>query len=320
MCRVRRLFALLPIVAAAASSGCHSSDSGDCDPCGDNYVVNADIWASPEGDMFIAGYRGMQQGLLRRFDNGAWVPIYEGGHSLQSMWGTSSQDFFVLDLDATVLHYDHGTWETWALSSPDGGAPVGQAWALWGSANDDLFVAGWGGAILHFDGTAWAPMTTPTTARLKSLWGSAHDNVIAVGDQGTILHFDGAAWSLVPSPTTAQLNAVWGAAADNVFIVGETTLESAHVILHYDGHAVTTMHEGDKALLGIHGTGPDRVYAVGARRNESSVTGGAFRFDGTSWIEQSVGVGQFLWDVWVNPDGSYVVVGPDDTIVKRIGK
>ena len=319
MCRARRLLALLPVLAAVASTGCHSSGSGNCDPCGDNYVVNADIWASPEGDLFVAGYRG-QKGLLRRFDSGTWVPIYEGGHSLRAMWGTSSQDFFVLDLFATVLHYNHGTWETWTLSGPDGGPAIGQAWAMWGSANDDLFVAGTEGTILHFDGTSWAPMTTPTTTRLKGLWGSAHDNVMAVGDQGTILHFDGAVWFLVDSPTTAALNAVWGATADNVFIVGEVTPETSHIILHFDGGAVTTLHEGDKALLGIHGSGPDRVYAVGARRNESSVTGCAFRFDGTAWSEQPVGVGQFLWDVWVNPDGSYFVVGPEDTIVKRTGR
>jgi len=316
MCGARRLVALLSTLAAVASAGC-GAGSSTCG-CGEDYVVNADIWASPDGDLFIAGYRG-QQGLLRRFDGGTWISLYEGSHSLNTMWGTSSQDFFVLDIYATVLHYDHGSWQTWDLGGRDGGAGMSQTWAMWGSANDDLFVAGWDGSILHFDGTVWAPMASPTTARLNGLWGSAHDNVIAVGDQGTILRFDGAVWSLVPSNSTAQLNAVWGAAPDNVFIAGEVTPEKSHVILHFDGRAVSTMHEGDKTLLGIHGTGPDRVYAVGARRNDSSVTGGAFRFDGTAWSEQPVGVGQFLWDVWVNPDGSYIVVGPEDTIVKRTG-
>jgi len=27
-----------------------------------------------------------------------------------------------------------------------------------------------------------------------------------------------------------------------------------------------------------------------------------------------------LWDVWANPDGSYIAVGPDDTIINRSGK
>jgi hypothetical protein len=163
-------------------------------------------------------------------------------------------------------------------------------------------------------------MGTPTTARLSGLWGSAHDNIIAVGQQGTILHFDGTAWSVVPSPTTASLNAVWGASADNVFIVGEIELEVSHVILHFDGATVSTMHQGEKALLGIHGSGPDRVYAVGAKRNGDSVSGGVFRFDGIGWAEVSVGVSQFLWDVWVNPDGSYIAVGPGDTVINRSGK
>ncbi len=315
MCGARRLVELLSILVALALAGCSTGRSCGC---GDDWVVNADIWASPEGDLFIAGYRG-HQGLLRRFDNGTWVPLYDGGQALTTMWGTSSQDFFLLDIYATVLHYDHGSWQTWNLAGHDGGVGMSQTSAMWGSANDDLFVAGWDGAIVHFDGTGWAPMASPTTSRLNGMWGSTRDNVIAVGDQGTILRFDGSVWSQVPSPTTAQLNAVWGAAPDDVFIAGEVTPEASHVILHFDGRTVTPMHEGDKTLLGLHGSGPDRVYAVGARRNDSSITGGAFRFDGSTWREEPVHVSQFLWDVWVNADGSYVVVGPDDTIVKRTG-
>jgi hypothetical protein len=185
---------------------------------------------------------------------------------------------------------------------------------------DDLFVAASGGVILHFDGLSWQTMSTPTSARLSGLWGSGHDNIIAVGDQGTILRFDGTAWSIVPSPTTASLNAVWGASANDVFIVGETTLEKSHVILHFDGTTVTVMHQGDKALLGLHGTDHNRVYAVGAKRNDSSVSGGIFRFDGVRWSEAPVGVSEFLWDVWVNPDGSIITVGPDDIIITRSGK
>ncbi len=310
-----RLVGPLTLIAGATWAGCGSSVKGNCDPCGDNYVVNADIWGSPDGQMFIAGYRGFQ-GLLRRFDQGTWVPIYEGGGALMSMWGTSSEDFFLVDVQATVLHYDHGTWQTWALNSgADGGLTIGQAFALWGTANDDVFVAGAGGAILHFDGVAWLPMSTPTRARIKGLWGSSHDNVIAVGDEGTILRFNSGHWYLLPSPTTAQLNAVWGAAADNVLIVGEVIPEVSHVILRFDGQAVSVVHEGDKALLGIPGSAADRSYAVGARRNDSSISGGVFRYDGATWTEQSVHVGQFLWDVWVDPDGSYTLVGPEDTIV-----
>jgi hypothetical protein len=172
---------------------------------------------------------------------------------------------------------------------------------------------------MRFDGVSWLPMSTPTTARLSALWGSGHDNIIAVGEQGTILRFDGTGWSVVPSPSTANLTAVWGASAENVFIVGEITPEVSHVILHFDGRAVTTMHQGDNALLGIHGTGPDRVYAVGAKRWGDTVTGSVFRFDGTRWSEESVGISQFLWDVWVNPDGSYIAVGPNGTILQRPG-
>lgn len=309
--------ALVLGVVASLACGC-SHRSTSC--CGDDWIVNADIWGAPEGDLFIAGYRGMETGLVKHFENGAWKTIFEGGHALSSLWGTSASDFFALDVSAipVVWHYQGGTWSSSTLGgSFDSGPGHGQARALWGTANDDLFVAGADGLIMHFDGTSWQPMSTPTTARLSGLWGTAHDNIIAVGQQGTILHFDGTAWSLVPSPTTASLNAVWGSSADNVFIVGETELEVSHTILHFDGTTVGIMHEGDMALLGIHGTGPDRVYAVGAKRSGDGISGGVFRFDGVGWNKVSVGVSQFLWDVWVGSDGGYTIVGPDDTVVSR---
>jgi len=320
MCRAMRWLAAFLVVAAVSWTSCHSSNGSDCDPCGDDWVVNADIWGAPEGDLFVAGYRG-HQGLLRRFDGSAWIPIYEGAVSFRSMWGTSAQDFYVLDLTAALLHFSSGGWEVTALAGGiDAGVPIAYAEALWGTDDDDLFVAGGGGMILHFDGVTWQPMPTPTTAALKGLWGSAHDDVLAVGDLGTILRFDGMAWSLIPSPTTADLTAVWGASADNVFIAGVVTSEVSHVILHFDGSNVTVMHEGDKALLGLHGAGPDCVYAVGAKRGSGGVSDGVFRFDGTRWHEGSAGVSQFLWDVWANPDGSYIAVGPDDTIARRSGR
>jgi hypothetical protein len=314
----RRLLALLPVIAAAAGAGCRAMGSGPCDSCGDNDVVNLDVWAAPEGDLFVAGYRA-GQGLLRRFANGAWVPFYQGGFVLTSTWGTSAQDFFVLDMYDAMLHYRHGSWETWTFALPDAGPAIGQAWALWGTANDDLFVAGLSGIILHFDGVAWQPMTSPTTNGLKGMWGTTHDNVIAVGAQGTIVRYDGAAWSLVPSPTTAELNAVWGSSATDVFIVGDTAPGIAHVILHFDGNAVTVMHEGESGLRGIHGTGPDRVFAVGGTRGVDRDSGSVLRFDGATWRAQPVAVDQRLWDVWVNPDGSAILVGPGNTIVELPG-
>jgi hypothetical protein len=315
----RRLL-VVAVAAQISAAGCDTIGGEGCDPCGDNFVVNADIWGSPDGELFIAGYRG-QNGLVRRLEMGNWVTLYQGGYPLANIWGQSSQDFFVSGgfNGTTVQRCLGGEWQAWDLgesfreSEPNGG----QGRALWGVASDDVFLAGSLGIILHFDGTSWQPMSSPTQARLTALWGTAHDNVLAVGEQGTVLRYDGTAWSILPTPTQANLRAVWGSSPDNVFIVGEVMSEVSHVILRFDGTSVTTVHEGETALLGIHGASADRVYAVGAKRTGDSISAGVFRFDGTSWSEQSIGVHEFLWDVWVNPDGSYTAVGPDDTIFQQ---
>jgi hypothetical protein len=312
-----------PCIAVETDTGASvkGQDGGvDCDPCGESYVVHADIWGSPEGDLLIAGYQGLSQGFVKRLENGTWVTLYEGSGPLTQIWGTSSEDFFVSGGGrATVGHYRAGSWEWLDLSDrlrlP--GIGNGQLRALWGTATDDVFLAGSLGVILHFDGITWTPMPSPTQVMLRALWGTAPNHVLAIGEQGTLLRYDGTTWSSVPTHTQANLNALWGSSSDHVFIVGEVTSEVSHIILHFDGTNVTTMHEGQKTLLGIHGSGPEQVYAVGAERTSDRINAGVFRFDGTRWNEEPINVQQFLWDVWVKPNGSYTAVGPNGTLVQR---
>jgi hypothetical protein len=180
-------------------------------------------------------------------------------------------------------------------------------------------VVGTGGAIAHFDGSAWIPQQSPVEEDLHDVWGSADDDVFAVGTAGALLHFDGSTWSALElplePPKTATLNAVWGSSATDVFVVGETELEQSHVILHYDGVAFSVVHEGDRGLLGVHGAGPDRVVAVGGKRAGSGIEAEILEFDGSEWTHATTSAKMFLWDVWVDADGSgYTVVGPEDII------
>jgi hypothetical protein len=150
---------------------------------------------------------------------------------------------------------------------------------------------------------------------LHDVWGVSADSVFAVGEGGAIVHFDGRAWSSLESPIAANLSAVWGSSAEDVFIVGETEPEQAHAILHYDGVSVTVVEQGDRALLGVHGTAADHVVAVGGKRVGSRVEAAILKFDGSEWSDVPTGIDTFLWDVWVDADGSgYTVVGPEDTL------
>jgi hypothetical protein len=319
MMRSKIIGTMLGLGVACAVSAC--GPSSDCKCAGRD--VNASVWGTAEGELMVAGYDGLERGLVKTSNGSGFgvselfdVPLWRG-------WGTSLSDYWLVGGSvgrATVIHRTGGSALTFGVGS--GGPPLTFARGIWGSGNDSMFVVGTGGAIAHFDGSVWARQESPVAQDLHDVWGTADDDVFAVGSAGALLHFDGSSWrSLEPPPelaATASLNAVWGSSAEDVFVVGEAEPEQSHVILHYDGVAFRVVHEGDRGLLGVHGAGPGRVVAVGGKRVGSGIEAEILSFDGSDWTEVPSSAGTFLWDVWVDADGSgYTVVGPEDTILHQ---
>lgn len=295
-------------------AGCVIHSDSDWD-----YIVNAGIWLSPQGDLFIAGYSGVEKGFVKKLQGGAFETIYETDTGFLGIGGSDSADLFAVGGSYPhISHFDGQNWEAWDLSED-----LGEEWSegalkgVWGGASNDVFAVGFGGLIAHYDGSVWTRMESGTSADLEEIWGSASDDVYAVGEGGAILHFDGEAWSQMVSGTTGYLNDVWGSSPTDIWAVGEVELEKDHVILHYDGVEWSVVRTGEGGLLGVHGAAANDIYAVGGLRNEDdSVKGVALHYDGTSWTEIDAGVNMFLWDVAVTaPGGDCYMVGPDDTIV-----
>ena len=309
------LQALTVMLLATAAPGC-TNDSRSC-ACGYDYVVNASIWRSPEGDLFIAGYRGDQTGFVKQLNGGHWEIVHETPTSLGHIWGTSSSDFFVLG-DSSVYRRSQGNWQSWNLSELWRDRTDTTLLGIWGTLANDLFVVGRQGTVAHFDGTSWKAVETGSRADLQAIWGTSGTNVLVVGTGGTILRYDGTGWSTDASPTSAQLQGIWGSSPKDVFAIAETVPEQSHQIVHYDGRAWATVEEGDKDLLGIRGASSTCVYAVGAKREGSQTTSGVFFYDGTAWTEKNDNAGEFLWDVWVMPGCDFYAVGPNDTVVHRV--
>jgi hypothetical protein len=302
----------LLLVTLASTTACGPSSACKCDG-GD---VNASIWGADDGTLLVFGYTAADMGFVRTSAGAGFVegdlfelPLWRG-------WGSSASDYFVLGGSvgsASVAHRTPQRMQVWGQSGAS--APVNSALSLWGTSSDSVFVVGSGGAIATFDGVDWTARDNAVKEDLRDVWGSAADDVFAVGRHGTLLHFDGVEWAPFESPTTADLNAVWGSSAEDVFVVGETEAEQSHVILHYDGQSWSVVHEGAGGLLGIHGSAPDRVVAVGGARQGDSVHAVILTFDGSEWTEVSSSAGTFLWDVWVAADGQrYTVVGPRQTL------
>ncbi|MCX4243119.1 beta propeller repeat protein [Paraliomyxa miuraensis] len=170
------------------------------------------------------------------------------------------------------------------------------------------------GVILVRDGDEgeWTQHGCGTILPLWGVWGAAADDVWAVGGDGfhrdpVACHFDGITWTLVelpePSMESHALYKIWGTAADDVWAVGDEGL-----LMHYGGELEgwTELPSGTEFdLISVWGTGPDEVLAVGGR-----TTGVLSRFDGAQWTAVEVPALAGLNGVWMAPDGTATVVGP----------
>jgi hypothetical protein len=175
---------------------------------------------------------------------------------LRGIWGAASDDFYVVGVAGTLLHYD-GT-QLSAVTSPTPQDLI----AVWGSASADVFAVGTNGIIVHFDGTAFAVQASTTTSNLSGVWGSGPNDVYAVGANGTVLHYNGT-WSGVSSPTTSSLFAVWGSSATDIYAAGAPN-GSTPTILHYTGTwSALTPSVGAMTVLAIWGSGPTDVFFAG---------------------------------------------------------
>lgn len=198
--------------------------------------------------------------------------------------------------------------------------------AVAGTSCEDLIAVGWSaaadsaeaaGAAVRFDGEAWTHEELPeATPRLRGIWAE-ESRAFAAGDSGTLLEYDGSAWTAAESPTDVDLHAVWGIDG-HVFAAGGEE-RGTYVILELSGDGWQIVATGPGTLLGLHGTAPDDVYAVGGVRFvNGSVGGTVIHYDGSSFKSVPSGAHQFLWDVFATADGPIVSVGPDSTIVEFV--
>ena len=166
----------------------------------------------------------------------------------------------------------------------------------------------------HWNGTQWAVVPSahavplgPTNGHLcddstrcpysVSLSVLTSTDVWAVygGSTSFVMHWDGASWSTVDGvvPSGYEINGLWAAAANDIWAVGDSFVDQRNPTLfeHWNGSAWTVVVGAIPAhtrvwLLGVSGSGPNDVYAVGAYRTCNACNGAhtwAEHWDGASW-------------------------------------
>jgi hypothetical protein len=191
-----------------------------------------------------------------------------GGAPLLGLWGSSSQDIWLVGGNTPnpenglppgserIVHFYGSGWTD--VPTPSSAA----LFAVWGVAANDVWSGGGGftpgsGAILHYDGTAWTELAAVNDT-VTAIWGSSASDVWFAGGL-SIWHWDGSVVSLVsaPRPPDDYLS-LWGFSASDVWASG-----ASGTLVHWDGSAWNVLATSGLYIYGLWGARPDDLWGVG---------------------------------------------------------
>ncbi len=230
-----------------------------------------------------------------------WSTVHTSADWWMSVYARSATEQWIVGGTpdrGRILRYD-GV----AVTEVDHGAEVGLLNWIHGFDSGELIVVGQKGAVLRSDGTGWRSEPAPTDQDLWGVWGSSTSDVWAVGGDATVLHDTGNGFEPVPLPDMERPGVrvffkVWGSGADDVYIVGQQG-----AVLRWNGTALEELQVGvSEDLIGIWGTGPDRIVTVGGRRS-----GAAALWDGDTWRAFDLDTFPGLNGVWLDSDVVHIV-------------
>jgi hypothetical protein len=229
------------------------------------------VWAAAPDNALAVGDEGM---ILRR-DGSSWTDAGTPATSSYYFYGVSGEEdnWFICGSSGALLRNDGDSW----VVAGGLGATTNYLYGVWATGNEAVAV-GASGVVVRFDGTNQLMMTSGTTEYLRAVWGSSMSSVFAVGDDGTIVHYDGNSsnlWTVMESGVSENIDfeAVWGSSSSNVYAVGDDG-----TVVRYNGSTWSRVWmDTYEDLYGLHGSGPDNMFAVGGNS--------LFHYDGAGWRE-----------------------------------
>jgi hypothetical protein len=312
-------FPIVVLLAAAVPPGMAAAGTEDLPPWGvvatpnqgnlDNALkaiagaAENDLWAVGEYNPGIPPTATGRRTLIEHWDGSQWTIVSSPNPSWPGMdyatlesvgravatsaWAVGySEDFSTLRLNTLILHWDGSQWTIVPSPNPAGLNQPNQLFAVTGESAHDLWAVGMSGLypdeapliLRRGADPRWRVVpndcSSPQTLGYKGLnavFSIASNDVWAAGD-AALCHWDGQDWSVVPSPQPRP-----------------EYLEIAY------------------PLLDLSGTGPNDVWAVGAR----IIDNGQYlawstlieHWDGTGWTAFYL-PGEFMSGV--------AAVAPDD--------
>ena len=261
-----------------------------------------DIWHSPSGKIWIAGFSG---GLVH-WDGRRWLHYGKMG-GFKSVWGSGDDDVWAVG--DNVVHWDGKRWER-RLSGLEGS--YGVLWTVWGSGRGDVWAGGEFGRVVHWNGTRWEERPIGADGDVRVITGSSGNDVwVGTNDKDhQIARWDGRSWHaqtpLPPKGTgVCSVRSIAVAAPDSVWLADGCDLFLG------DGRRWTRVPAGFHASKVVVAKG--RILAAGSE--EDGVTPGAWEWRADRWtplgFEPEDRISSLDLDergrLWIGTDGGAVM-------------
>ena len=142
---------------------------------------------------------------------------------------------------------------------------------------------------LAADASPWQPMAVPSKHQLWGIIEGVDGSCYACGEAGTVWHLalGSETWQALPAPSDLAVHCLWDS-GQGLFAAGQLgciyRFGGSEWTLHYELHL-------DVTILGMWGTGPDCIYAVGDE-------GLILHFDGLRWQRMPSGTQSALYGLW----------------------
>ncbi len=158
-------------------------------------------------------------------------------------------------------------------------------------APDDVFMLQDGTGVYHWDGGFWDLQAG--TDDYIDMHAAPDRALYALSPGGGLYQYDAGSWNLVDGdPDFFRQGVVFARAENDVYVVDASTGE----VIHWTGTGHTFLpsypldsdNPGGERVLDIQAFAANDIYIFGSRTVDSTVTGYAAHFDGSSWTELAV--------------------------------